>query len=259
MRLALAAAAVLAGCLAPADPGGPASSAGPLAWAIADCAFVIAQVPVDGERLAARLPEGFALAEGSPLAALPAGPRAAISLDAYHCARGAWGATGHVDISYGSHYVGVAPPDALREDGYDAYFVKWDPLVADDAARAQLAAAGMAARDGEARVVITPASGGALVEGSLVLDDGSGFALRGVAGEQEAQGAPLPFIEFTPLAGGGLARWHARLHDASIGSGAGVVELPEGSWVRELVGAPRASAMFIAGTWNLDEADVTAG
>lgn len=252
MRAALIIAIVLAGCAdpspdAPAAPGAHDS----LAWRLDGCAFVIVAVPVDAARLEAALPDGFALAPGR-LAALPSGPSATIELDAYRCEIGAWGNATHARMSYGSSYTAVVPPDALREEGYDAYFVKWDPLVADPAARAMLVAAGMSARDGEASVGIA----GARVSARVGLDDGSGFSFTGAMQQPGAPGAPLPFMEFTPIGeNGALARWHARLHDAAIGSGAGVVEIAPG-WVRELVGAERSPATFIAGTWNVDEADV---
>lgn len=242
----------LAGCAASLDA--PSASDGPttLAWGITGCAFVIAAVPVDAVALAAFLPEGFALAPGR-LADAPAGPRATIELDAYHCERGIGteGETAHVD--YGSYYTAVVPPDALREEGYDAYFVKWDHLAPDAARRDALAAAGLPAHDGEAPVLIQQG----IVDAQLTFEDGGGFRVTGAMGPLGAPGDPLPFMEYTPLANGtSLARWHARLHDASIGSGAGVVELQPG-WVRDLVGADRAPATFIAGRWNLDEADVT--
>ncbi|HUR67632.1 MAG TPA: hypothetical protein VM370_00170 [Candidatus Thermoplasmatota archaeon] len=241
----------LAGCLA--APAAPASDGvAPRTWRIDGCAFVIAVVPVDEAALAARLPEGFALAP-SRLPALPGIPRGAVELDAYQCAGGAWFGRNATPLAYGSHYAAVAAPDALQQEGYDATFVKWDTLVADDAARASLALAGAPVHDGDALVTID----GARLTASLSFDDGTGFSLTGALQPPAAQGAPLPFMEFTPLAGGSaLARWHARLHDARIGSGAGVVQLPEGSWVREMVGAPSAPVQLIAGTWNLDEADV---
>lgn len=241
---------LLAGCLgAPAAPVEPASG-GTLRWGIEDCAFVIVAVPVDEAALAALLPEGFRL-RASALATLPAGPRATLELDAYRCTRGRWGNATSEDLSYGSFYAAVEPPEALREDGYEAYFVKWDPLVQDADARASMLAAGLRAHEGEAVVGGT----GSSVTASLTLDDGSGFSLTGVVGVGDGTGDPLPFMEFTPLEGGDLARWHARLHDAIIYPGTGVVELSPG-WVRDLVGEDRAPATFIAGTWNLDEADV---
>lgn len=229
----------------------PAEEGGWFAWGIDSCAFVIAAVPVDEAALAARLPAGFGLAPGR-LAPLPAGPRATVELDAYACEEGAWGNATLRGLAYGSHYASVILPDALRDPGYDAAFVKWDTLVADADARAALARAGAPAHGGDARVSIASPT----VRAALAFDDGGGFALTGTLGAQRAQETPLPFVEYTPLAEGGLARWHARLHDARIATGAGIVELPEGSWVRDLAGAPRVPVTFIAGAWSLDEADV---
>lgn len=244
---------LVAGCAGP-DPDGPglppapdARPTGAIAWGLAGCAFVIVSVPVDPAALAPHVPEGFAPAPGrlDPL-------RASIELDAYRCDEGRWGDATLPDMSYGSVYVPVEPTAERREEGYGAYFVKWDPLVADEGVRARLVAAGLPAHAGDAQVAI--AGGG--VSASLGYAGGAGgFSIEGAVGALEPQGAPLPFMEFTPLEDGRLATWRARLHDAEIGQGAGVVELGPG-WVREVVGMERAPATFIAGAWNVDQADV---
>lgn len=243
-----------AGCAAPGDgPASDPSASPPMPWGIDRCAFVIAAVPVDPAALAAFVPDGFTLRPGR-LSALPAGPSATIELDAYRCASGRWGDAEIADMAYGSHYVAVDPPADLREEGYGAYFLKWDVLVADDAARARLAAAGVPAHAGDALVEIDETLG--TVRAALGFQGGGGFTLEGAMGSPGPPGGTLPFMEFTPLAGGGIATWHARLHDAEVASGTGVVSLPPESWVREIVGAERAPATFIAGVWNVDEADV---
>ncbi|HLE95855.1 MAG TPA: hypothetical protein VI997_00660 [Candidatus Thermoplasmatota archaeon] len=258
--VAALASAAAAGCAVPADsPSDEVADAAPPtahAWGLAECAYVIAVVPVDPARLAEHLPEGFAPAP-SLLRVLPAGPRSSIELDAYHCASGvALDGAALADVSYGSYYTAVAAPEELEEDGYDAVFVKWDFLVPDETRRATLVAGGLPARGGSSAVAVTAApAGGVFVEAVLALDDGGGFALRGVASAPDTQDEPLPFMEYTPLDRGGLARWHARLHDATFASGEGVVEIAPG-WVRDVVGADRAPATFIAGDWNLDEADL---
>ena len=243
----------LAGCAAP-NLAPPTSAPSPIhPWGITHCAFVIAAVPVDEAKLAARLPKGFTLAPGR-LSALPAGPRAAIELDAYRCASGVAFDGNLTDLAYGSHYAAVTPPDALKEKGYDAVFVKWDFLAPDAPRRAVFLQAGLPAHAGDATVDISQTGS---VQATLTFADGGGFSVTGMIQPPQPAGAPLPFMEYTPLADGGLARWHARLHDASIGSGAGVVQLAPGSWVRDVVGSDSAPATIIAGTWNLDEADVT--
>lgn len=237
------------GCLSPAlDPDAAAVAPArdeALTWALQRCTFVIVSIPADAGAVRARLPEGFTLRPGAldPL-------RASLELDAYRCERGRWNGTWIDDMSYGSAYVPVTPPAALQEEGYEAAFVKWAPLVADDAARATMRAWGIDAREGDARVAIE----GPLVTASLGLDDG-GFALTGTLAGATTPVEELHFVEFTPTAEGGLARWHARLHDASYASGQGVVTLAPG-WIRDAVGSESAPATFIAGAWNVDEADV---
>ena len=250
----------VAGCVEPDRDGGsetrPAEAvARTLPWGVSGCAFAIVAIQVDEAELAARLPEAFALRPGG-LPRLPAAPRASLELDVYACASGV-GLNGTVEpIGYGSAYAAVDVPSALREDGYGAYFVKWDFLVPDADRRAVLVAGGLPARAGAAEVALPSASGGP-IEAELTLDGAWGFGLTGVVGALEPQGGPLPFMEYTPLADRGLARWHARLHDAEIGTGTGVVTLTPGSWVADLAGADTVPATFIAGVWNLDQADVT--
>lgn len=235
-----------AGCVA-ASPSASLPQTHP--WGIAQCAFVIASVPVDEAKLAARLPPGFAPAPG----ALAAASRASLDLDAYQC-EGGVGLDGAPlqRVTYGSHYATVVAPAALRQAGYNATFVKWDFLAPDKSALARLRAAGFPAHDGSASVTLQ----GATVGGAVAFADGGGFTVMGTVQAPEPAAAPLPFMEFTPLGNGSLAVWHARLHDAAIGSGAGVVTLAPG-WARDLVGTEQAPASLIAGTWNLDEADVT--
>lgn len=258
MRVALAVACLfLSGCLQP-SPGppepGPAtgSDAHTYSWGISDCAFVIVAVPVERERLAPFLPEGFRPAP-TRLSPLPAGPRASIELDAYRCRTGV-GLDGTLDdLAYGSYYVAVEVPPSLHVTGHEAYFVKFDVLVPDAPRRTQWQDVGLPARAGDARVAVA----GPTVFASLDLAGAGGFRLTGTVGAAEPLVRPLPFMEYTPLGAGSLARWRARLHDADIAEGAGTVEILPGSWVADLVGATRVPATFIAGTWNLDEANVT--
>lgn len=252
MRAAVLA-VLLAGCLAPVPAGGapPAASPATYAWGLADCAYVIAIVPVDAGALAAVLPEGFTPLPGR--VALP-GRDAELHLEAYRCAEGVDLDGGALaDVAYASAYVPVEPPPELREDGYDAYFVKLDFLVPDAPRRTTLAAAGLPARAGSAEVALAPARASAAV----ALEGAGAWTFEGVAGPEDGQDAPLPFVEHTPVADGrGLARWHARLHDATFASGAGVVTFEGASWMRDVAGADRVPAAFLAGAWNLDEADV---
>jgi hypothetical protein len=255
VRAFLLAALLLAGCLSPpAAPAGPAAATGPAthAWGLSECAFAIARVAVPAAALQPLLPEGFAPAP-SDLPGVAGAPGAELHLDAYVCKAGV-GLDGSPlqEVQYGSYYVPAIPPAALKEPGYDAYFVKLQHLVPDAARREALAAGGLPALNGSATVT----SLGPRWTARLALGGAGGFSLDGVAQPANPQGAPLPFIEYTPLAKGGLARWHARLHDATLASGDGVLRLAPGK-MRDLVGADEVPVRFLAGTWNLDHADVT--
>jgi len=247
---------LVAGCLSASTPQtGPPTTSAPTSvtypWGITECAFTIVSIPVPADRLASRLPANFRVGP-STFSRVPS--EAALDLDVYDCKAGVGLNETLSGVDYGSFYTGVTPPDELREDGYGAYFVKWDFLVPDAARRNVFRAAGLPSHDGSADVTVTQG----VVTASLELADAGGFRFTGTVGDLQPQAAPLPFMEYTPLAGpASLARWHARLHDARIGEGAGEVELVPGSWVADLAGSTRVPATAIAGVWNLDEADVT--
>ncbi|MEA3137346.1 MAG: hypothetical protein QOC71_1627, partial [Thermoplasmata archaeon] len=228
---------LLAGCLAATpDPPAPMAS-GPTThqWGLVECDFVIARVPVAPEDVQPLLPQGFTPVLAAPDAGAGLVPTAEFHLDAYECRHGvAFDGSPVALPRYGSFYVPVVPPSELREPGYDAYFVKLDTLQSDDNTRAVFEAAGLPVHDGDAQA--GPGLGG-LWSASLALEEGGGFALAtGVVGQPTPQGAPLPFIEFTPLAGGGLARWHARLHDATLYDGVGQFT-PSPGLATEVLGA----------------------
>lgn len=252
-RVPLLALLVTAGCFASpvAQPAeGPTSAGAPSGgpWRIDSCAFVIAAVKVRAADLAPHLPSGFA--------AITQAGVAEIHFDAYRCGEVSWlGAAPIADAGYGSVYVPVVAPTALREPGYGNYFVKYDTLVTDADAQSALEDAGLPARAGDATVELTALAGGAFaIDASL--DMGAvGFRVTGSGAAGQAQDGALPFVEYTPLAQGGLARWHARLHDANIAPGAGVIEIR--GWPAVALGVDRAPATLIAGTWNLDQADVS--
>jgi hypothetical protein len=239
---ALASAA--AGCAAP--EAAPAE-AGPTLWrwGVEDCAFAIAVAPVSAADLQPYLPRGF-----MPRPSGGAAPHEAeVHFDAYDC-RGASGPDGEAlgPTDYGSVYVPVLVPKELEVEGYSAYFLKTDILVPSTAVRARYQEAGFPAHAGTATLAGGPAW-------SVALDmEGTGFSLDGAAGPASPQQAPLPFVEYTVLADGSLARWTAQLHDASIASGQGLLEV-HGGWAEAVTGR-QVAASFIAGTWNLDQTTV---
>jgi hypothetical protein len=268
VRLALVAVlalASLAGCASPPAPlpveepnaGTPKTTT--YAWGLSDCEFIIVRAQVPVKTAQALLPPGFAPAPSS-LAVGSGG--AEFHMDVYDCAGGI-DLDGHKrdDVAYASFYVPVIPPDELREDGYGAYFVKLDTLELDDDRREALLEAGFPIHGGQSHV--TPDPTGTTWDGFADLRDGTkgtgGFILRGATMAPTEPSGELPFVEYTPLAEGGLARWHARLHDSEIAAGTGTVLVS--GFAAEVLGSRNPAepipVEFLAGTWNLDEADVT--
>lgn len=248
----------LAGCASPPPDELAPPQSGPTTypWGLMECDFVIARVPLPPETLQPLLPEGFApLVVGDQGGAMGIAPTAELHLDAYECRHGiAFDGSPVALPRYGSFYIPVVPPLELREPGYEAYFVKLDTLQSDDNTRAVLEAGGLPVHEGDAEVRPDPLG---IWTATLELEGGGGFQLQaGIVGPPTEQEAPLPFIEFTPLGGGGLARWHARLHDATFHEG--IAQLtPSPGLAAEVAGSETRTVQFIAGTWNLDEADVT--
>lgn len=251
--LALLLAVPLTGCLTVLDD----TESGPRTypWGLEQCRYVIAVVPVAAERLQPLLPEGFTPRRSQPAGTEVLGlPDGELHADAYACD----GATaldgGRLDgAMYGSFYVPVEPPQALADPAYPASFVKLDFLSWDLAAQDWLVSQGLPAHPGVAAVLPE----GQRLTAFLSMDEGAGpgFTLVGTFGLAEAQVGDLPFLEATPLAGGGLAVWHARLHDATFARGAGVLQV-QGP-LRDVVGGDSVPVQFSTGTWNLDQADVT--
>ena len=247
--VALLLTAACAGCLS--GPVEVAPAATRYLWGLSDCQYVIAVVTVPADRLAALLPSGFAPRPGR--GSLPGAETGELHADAYTCG-GAVGLDGRPlhEVEYGSFYVPVDPPAELREPGYEAYFVKLDFLAPDASRTETLLEAGLPVHGGEA---FAKSSDGVHWSAMLYMPQVGRFGFEGIAGPPEPQGAPLPFVEHSPLAGGGLALWHARLHGATFATGVGTLSL-EGP-MAEVAGAPQVPVTFSAGTWNLDEADLT--
>lgn len=256
--LALAAAA--AGCL-----GDAPAEAGPRTypWGLEECRYAIAVVPLPASTLQPLLPPGFTPRRTLPpeAAALPGAPDAELHADAYQCA-GATGLDGGrvQGASYGSFYVPVEAPAGVADPAYPAAFVKLDFLAWDPARAQVLQDGGLPAHRGVAAVVHEGARLTALLafhEDAQGAGDLGGFSLTGAFGPAEPQEGDLPFLEATPLDGdgGGLAVWHARLHDATFATGTGILRV-EGP-LRDVVGGEAVPVRFATGTWNLDQADVT--
>lgn len=260
--LLLGALAALSGCVAPGpatSPPGAEDAPLVVPWEIVDCTFVAFSVPVPAERLAPYLPEGFTPGVGrrAPVDPVGATETAFLGLEAFECGSGAGLDAPVLQLDYGSFFTFVQPPDALRNDTIEEYYVKWDVLVPDAPRRDALAARGVPARAGDAEVELTRAASGVQVRASLTLDGVGGFTLAG-AGTERGPAEGFEFIEYAPAAGGTLAAWHGFSQDRSaVSFGNGVVEIAPGTWIEEVVGGPRAAVTWSAGTWTFLDGAVT--
>lgn len=251
----------LAGCTAPdvAAPDGAAPADGApaqLAFGLSECRYVIAWAPVDEAKLRALLPEGFEPGLNGVAPFVPVGAPY-VAMEAFRCAETLGPAGTLEDVPYGSYYTSAVPPSHLAWPGAEAHFVKWDTLVADASLREPLAAAGVPARAGDVAVPDASPAQGATVSSRLVLDGLGEAGFEGVVGQTFGTGEGFPFAEYTPTEGGGVARWHAfATPGETVGTGQGVLRLPAGSWVADLVGADTVPARFITGTWTFSDGGV---
>lgn len=226
-------------------------------WSVSGCDFVIAILPVDASALGSRVPEGFRVLSVTeiPDFPVPAEPRGDgnIGIEAFRCAS-ATDDTGNAtlaDVTYGSIFSFVEPPEEMRENTTYT-FVKWDTIVADPTLRQNLANEGTTALDGNATVTLTDFQPlGMRLEATATFANAE-FLFSGIGSPQGSpSGTGLNFIEYAPANGEKFVEWRADINATSLVSGVGQIELPAESWVNAVVGANTAQAYYIAGIGEL--------
>lgn len=219
-----------------------------LPWGLTGCTFVVAIVPVPASRLEGRLPAGFTPLTPAEIG-LPADPRGNgnVGIEAWKC-NGGVGHNESVELNltdYGAVFSFVRPPDELAVNGSRFHFVKWDVLIPDETRRAILLEHGVPAQNGTVTVrQFRSVADQTLFDVGLELN--GTFTLGGATAVPDASMLSFAFTEFTQTPHG-LATWTTNVTAATVTSGSGPIVIPEG-FVREVVGAERAQAYYMAGT-----------
>lgn len=255
---------LLAGCVSPGGDGqkdapvadggaGGAADATLLPWTLLDCTFFVMEVPVDGDRLRERLPEGFELDDSGGL--VPVLPGAYLGIEAFECARGA-GLDGEIvePIAWASFFTNVVPPERLAREDVNFHFVMWDTLVPDAPRRERLAAHGLPVRDGTVTFERTAPVPQTRV--AFTLDGVGAFIMEGV---EARPGEPFggTFIQFMEAEDGRLASWNTSYQAESVVSGRALLTMEPGSWPAQVLGAERAAGTFITGRWSFPDGTTT--
>lgn len=262
LPLVLGAVVLMAGCLAPVDPGtgDEAPGGGPdardvprrLAWDLTGCRAVAAFFDVPAERVEPLLPDGFeplstAQAFAGPDAPNPAGD-AGFGMQVFVCDSGT-GLDGRVEpMVYGDAFAPVQPPEGLRDPDADFTFVKPVTVVPDAPRRDVLAAWGAAVVDGDAawetfEVTATTVR----FAGTLTVADGAAHRFEGAVGP--SSGYEGRVVEWSP-AGDGLVRWEAEMRNELAGLGRVTVDVAEGTLAAEVLGAGPVEGVASAGLWS---------
>ncbi|MGQ0536485.1 MAG: hypothetical protein ACT4PT_10475 [Methanobacteriota archaeon] len=258
---AVLAAPIVAGCLSADDTVSSEASLGVpriLPWGLDSCDFVVAFIPVAADRVADRLPEGFRALSPAELG-LPPDMRgdATVSVEAFTCPSGV-GLNGTVEeMTYGSLFITVEPPEELKEPDTEMYFVKYDVLIPDEDRREALAAAGVPARAGTAAFTQHHAlPGGTIFVGSIAFDDTESYGVNGFAPQDAGSFEGFNFVEFTPVPGG-FVTWRSAVDITRDQAGTGYVRVAQGTWLADIVGVERAPASFLSLTGSFVDASIT--
>lgn len=238
-----------------------------LPWELRECQFAVAVMPVSMDAIGARIPEGFrvlAMSEVAPYpdqSALPMtlSGEANLGVELFRCASGTGAneTANLTDLSYGSVFTFVEPPEDKREENATHHFLKFDVLVSDEERRGLLANEGVPALPGNATFSrfqdVGPGKG---IQGLLQLGtDAYGFDLA--AASDGAPGADMSFVEFTDVGEGRFVIWRTNVTTTQFVQGTGSVDLSEAGWVRNVVGSDTSHAMVISGVGSFTNGTIS--
>lgn len=247
----------LTGCLG--SDGNPEGSGDPtegpariqLPWGLSGCEVVVAIVPVDTQELNEQLPVQFHPVSAEEAFGLPPDPRGegAIGVETFACQQGV-GLNATVEgLAYGAVFAPVEMRANISHPDADLLLYKWTALVPDDPRRERLRTAGLHVVDGStdlSGLQVTPT--GHAFDVSLTLN-GSTFTFTGTTDQpNQAFREGLPFVEFQAT-DARMALWSSLENSATDAtSGTGTLQLPQGHWTADVVGASTTQAYMVAST-----------
>ena len=250
---------LLAGCVAlPAADDAPTARATVLPWQLTECRYLVGWSDADPALVQANLPDGFTVRSGAPLGlplATAAAARASIGTETFECASGS-GLDGTIEgMTYASIWIPVTLPEALADPEIDEVYYKIHVLVPDAPRRELMRELGLSVGNGTMAWETALVPNG--LASSLTIEGAGDFVLELTAPQQTATGPGRRFIEVTPAGergADGFAIWRTQFEwvGDSYAFGQGTIEWPEGHWVTQAIGSPRAPAQFHAGVWSFD-------
>lgn len=259
--LVLVLSTALSGCLSGGGPpdgesDGDATASGgrvSIPWSLTDCAFANVFVPVDAAALEPYLPDGFRLSGNALPVDVPGVADAYLGVEAFSCAEGTSWNTTQAPMLHGGYFTSVEPPEGLRVEGVDDYYLRLMNLVPDEARRGPWQALGFPVVDGDATglLVVDPEG---LDDVSLSLD-GDGTTQYVVQGRDVDPGGGGVFAEFMQ-GDRTVATWHAAYTTHELRSGTATLAFPEGSLGAAVLGTTMVEAPAIAGRWSFHDGQV---
>jgi hypothetical protein len=227
-------------------------------WSLDDCFFAYALAPVTAEALGDRIPPGFLLRPPVPVN-LAGAAREATAVAAYMgfeidvCESGDGLSGGVAPMQYASAWVGAHPPLRMQDPASTGHFLVYDILVPDADRRAWLASAGAPVHDGG--IVVTRTDVGFRAEWTL---DGIGGFAMDVATSEAPPSTPFSgrFTQFQPTSEGKLVRWSTDWAATETWRGVATLEVPEGSWYADVLGATTLPAQSFHGAWSYTGGDI---
>ncbi|HEV8359249.1 MAG TPA: hypothetical protein VGR28_02215 [Candidatus Thermoplasmatota archaeon] len=247
-RASLLLALALLALPAPA-PAAPTAQGTVIPWSLLDCFFAYGQVIVPGSQVQPYMPEGFRPAMIGVPGLPPVLTSVGIEIDVCRAGEGLNGLVS--PMIYTNLWVGaIAPEDLAGEPG--AYFVAWDFLTPDADRRALFQDAGLPARDGSIAVQETQlADMRTAFAATWTLEGLGGFGMTavGAPANTEAIGGGH-VVSFTPRADGQLSAWRFDWDPTDAHQGAGVVTVPEGSWLAAMLGGTTHVGRVVFGAWS---------